>query len=166
MVKNIQELYLAANNFCNFIESSNDKSKDEILNYLEKILALIYIKGTLLPQVEDNEEYPAERYVTESIWEDIFNNLKSKFAEDDIFTLANNETKDLYNQSLAELITDIYQDIKDFVIVINNPLAIAKANAVNDCRYLFESNWGWKTIYALGYIHKLLYKSSSITNED
>ena len=56
------------------------------------------------------------------------------------------------------MLTDIYQDLKDFVLLYNKPQQIAKDAAVFMCCLNFANNWGSKIAILLPYIHSLVYK--------
>jgi hypothetical protein len=104
-----------------------------------------------------------ERYVTEEQWEYIFNTLRDKLGRDDEFWHIDEHRfidDEIDRGSLAEHFADIYQDLKDFLLLYQKNSHVAKENAVNSCRYLFECNWGPKTIRALKAIHYLLYSES------
>ena len=79
--KNVIEMITVANNFCSFIEKADDSPKSEIFVYLEKVLPLLFLKGTLLPEVIVDDPESNERFVTEEQWESIFNELKNKFIK-------------------------------------------------------------------------------------
>ena len=159
--KKVIEMLTVANEFCLFIESAVDTSKDDLLNYLQKICPLIYIKAALLPDIETGDEDAVEHFVTEEQWEDIFNNLHLKLGEDDLYYFIDHHEKthqDAVRASLSENLTDIYQDLKDFLLLYQKPLKAAKENAVRDCKKLFETRFGYRLVNAQTAIHYLLFR--------
>lgn len=165
--KQIVELLTVANEYCMFIEKAYDYSKEDILQYMHRMAPLLYLKGSLLPelQVENTEAY--ERYVTEEVWENIFNELRNKFGREDEFWFID-ETNFIDDEvtkgSMAEHLTDIYQDLKDFVFLYSKNTRDAILNAVVECRKLYHTNWGTKIVRLQKNIHYLLYRDS-IDNE-
>ena len=159
--KTIIEMITVSNEFCLFMEKIEQYKKEDVLEYLQKICPLLYIKGTLLPEIEVNEDSITERYVTEEQWENIFNETRKKFGDDDIFYYINNHYSnedEPVKASLAENFTDIYQDLKDFVLLYQKNSIEAKKNAVSECKLLFETHWGYRIINSQKAIHYLLYK--------
>ena len=160
--KQIIELLTVANEYCMFIEKAYDYSKEDILEYLHRIGPLLYLKGSLLPElnVEDSSAY--ERFVTEEVWEDIFNELRNKFGRDDIFWFVD-ETNFIDNEitkgSMAEHLSDIYQDLKDFVFLYSKNTRDAILNSVTECRKLYHTSWGLKIARIQKNIHYILYRT-------
>lgn len=159
--RSVLELLTVANDFCSFLEKAEDFPKNGVLTYLQRVLPLIYIKSCLLPEVEVEDEGAIEHYVTEVEWEEMFNLLRSKFGEEDIYYYIDNHERshqDPVKASLAENITDIYQDLKDFVLLYQKPLTTFKQNAVMECRRLFADRYGYRIVNTQAAIHYLLFR--------
>lgn len=160
--RNVLEMLTVANEFCLFLEKAEDYSKDEILSFLQKITPLLYIKAALLPMLEPEDDEAIEHFVTEEQWEQMFNLLRNKFGEADIYFFIDNHEKshtDPVRASLAENYTDIYQDLKDFVLLYQKPFKTFKENAVKECKQLFETRYGYRMVNAHAAIHYLLNPS-------
>ena len=167
--KPIVEMVTLAGEFCTYLESADNKSKKGILNFLQRMLPLLYFKGSLLPDIEVNYPEANERFVTEVDWENIFNTLREKFSNDDEFWLIDpeyiNETEPL-KASIAENIADIYQDLKDLVWLFDKNTEAARENAINECKLLFISHWGIRVGHILGQIHYILSSPDSESDEE
>ena len=156
--KSILEFITVANEYCLFFENAEKYSVDDILLYFQKIGPLLYLKGSVLPHVDVNDELFNERIVTEEQWENIFKILREKFADNDVyFTLDHNN--DSEESSLSDNMADIYQDMKDFVLLYQKPYEYSKENAVSEIRRLFRQHWGIRVLNALTTIHRLIYKN-------
>jgi hypothetical protein len=165
--RNVIEILTVANEYCLFIEKTEEYRKDEIINYLHNICPLLYLKGVMLPSIQVDDPDANERFVTEEQWEKIFNELRTKLLPDDEFWYINEWTfvdSEISKGSIAENLADIYQDLKDFVILYQKNTLTAKQNAVNSCKVLFEVNWGPKILQVQKALHYLLYKNKSIDN--
>ena len=159
--KNVMEMILVANEFCSFIEFTEKHSKEDILYYLQKVCPLLYLKGSLLPGIQVKNPEANERFVTEEQWQNIFNSLRSKFLNDDEYWDIENldtENNEPEKQSLSENFADIYQDLKDFILLYQKNTEAAKENAVHQCSILFKKHWGCRIINSLKAIHYILYK--------
>ncbi|MCF8296976.1 MAG: DUF5063 domain-containing protein [Saprospiraceae bacterium] len=161
--KTVLEMITVAYEFCLFIESAENYDKQTVISYLQKVCPLIYIKGALLPEIEVSDESAAERFVTEENWESIFSMLKTKFGKDDEFYIIDDNlitgVKPIV-ASLADNLADVYQDLKDFVMLYQKNLTVAKECAVRDCKVLFENNWGQKLLNAHIRIHQLVFEET------
>jgi hypothetical protein len=153
---NVLEFLRVAHEYCLFTEKTAEKDKEQIGDFFLKIGPLLYLKGKLLPEI--NPEYPetTERFVTEEEWQDIFNIHRAAFSTDDEYYHVNYEEFNEYEAvkaSLSENFTDIYQDLKDFILLYQKNSQAARQNAVHECRELFESRWGQKILSNMRYLH-------------
>jgi len=158
---NVLEFLRVAHEYCLFTEKTVDKNKTEIYDFFLKIGPLLYLKGKLLPEI--SPEYPetSERFVTEEEWQDVFNIFRAAFKEDDEYYQVNYEEFNEYEAvkaSLSENLTDIFQDMKDFVLLYGKNSQASRQNAVHDCKSLFETRWGPKVLSNLRYFHFLQNK--------
>jgi hypothetical protein len=162
------EMFTVANEYCLFVEKSADYKPAEILDFIHKISALLYLKGLVLPMVEPEDTDASERYVTEEQYEDILNILRAKFGTEDEFFFMDYDVAVEQNPvkgSLAEQCTDIYQDLKDFVLLYSKNSALAKENAIADVKMLFNNHWGPRILTIQQILHARLYSISPDEND-
>jgi hypothetical protein len=164
--KNVLEILTVANEFCLFIEEHERFDKSYIFPYLQRVLPLLYLKGSLLPQVEPNHETDNERYVIEETWEYIFNSFRKLLADDNPYHFTEPDSAENTKTSISENLADLYQDLKDFVILFAKPSYYAKINAVYMCYHLFAQRWGKIIPLLLHQIHYVIYKNQLLENEN
>ncbi|NCD41781.1 MAG: DUF5063 domain-containing protein [Bacteroidia bacterium] len=157
--RNVLEMLTVAHEYCLFTEKADTYTQEEILDYMQKICPLLYLKGTLLPDIVP--EYPEanERYITEEQWENVFKTLKEKFGEYDQYWYHDYNSIDINDPikgSLADNFADIYQDLKDFTLLFQKNSIAAKENAIAELKQLFVSHWGFRLVTAHRYLHYLL----------
>jgi hypothetical protein len=158
--RKVLEMLTVANEYCLFLEKAEEYSKTDVYQFLQKILPLIYLKVSLLPDIKVKDEDATEHYVTEEQWESMFNMLRNKFNADDSFSYIDHHEKSQSEGipgSMAENVTDIYQDLKDFVLLYQKPLKSFKENAVRDCKHLFETHFGFRLVTLHTALHYLLF---------
>lgn len=161
--RKVLEMITVANEYCLFLEKAGDYTIIELLNFLQKIAPLIYLKSVLLPDIEVGDDEAVEHYVSEEQWEEMFNVLHNKFGKIDQFYFIDHHEKshnDPVKGSLAECFTDIYQDLKDFLLLYQKPLKSFKENAVNECKRLFETRYGYSLLNGQAAIHCILFPSA------
>lgn len=164
--KNVLELLTVGNDFCITMKNIEKTTKVKIIDYLRKVLPLLYLKASLLPDVEVNDPDANERFVTEEEWEALFNQLRNKFGKDDEFWFVDPENqKDMVKGSIAEHLTDIYQDLQDFILLYQKSTLIAKENAVSEIHRLFNVRWGASLTRTQNILHYLGVKPSLDTTE-
>jgi hypothetical protein len=157
----VLELLRVAHEYCIFAENADQKTNAEICDFFRKLGPLLYLKGALLPAVDPEFPEANERFVTEEEWQAIFNEFRSVLSREDEYYRIDHEEGLPYEAikaSLSENFTDIYQDLKDFLLLYQKNTRDARQNAVHDCRMLFETRWGLKILENLRYIHYLINK--------
>jgi hypothetical protein len=108
--------------------------------------------------------------VTETDWFRLHDILKEKFGTADdyleVFDEKINESEDPVISSISENIADIYQDLKDFLLLYETGTQEVMNDAVWECRQNFENFWGQKLANSLRAIHKFIYSGEEIGKVD
>ena len=81
--RNVIEFVAVANEYCKYAEHASQLKGDELLRILQRILPLMYIKASLLPQLNPYFEDGNEKFVTESDWIVMHETLRKKFGTAD-----------------------------------------------------------------------------------
>jgi len=164
--RNVIEFVAVANEFCKYTEHASELKGDELLKILQRILPLMYLKASLLPQLSPYFEDGNEKFVTESDWVIVHDTLKEKFgtANDylEVFDEKINETEGPVISSISENMADIYQDLKDFLLLYQTGTGEVMNDAVWECRMNFENFWGQKLVNSMRAIHKFIYSGEEI----
>jgi hypothetical protein len=164
--RNIVEFVAVANEFCKYAEHASELKGDELLKILQRILPLMYLKASLLPQLNAYFEDGNEKFVTESDYGRIQETLKEKFgtANDylEVFDEKINDTDGPVLSSISENMADIYQDMKDFLLLYQTGTVEVMNDAVWECRMNFENFWGQKLVNSMRAIHKFIYSGEEI----
>jgi hypothetical protein len=161
----VLEFIRVAYEFVVFIEKLDNEDKPTIFDFFHKIGPLIYVKGLLLPEIEPEDKDLAERFVTEEEWENVFNDLRQRFDMDDIFWFIDPVRDPDYQPvkaSLSEHLTDIYQDLKDCILLYQKNNRSARDIAVYELKRLFKERWGARLIRAINAIHTQLYPEKDL----
>jgi hypothetical protein len=166
---NVLEFLRVAHEYCVFSEKIEIKNQEEAREFFLKIGPLIYLKGELLPDIEPEYPEASERYVTEEEWQGIFNLFRALFGDKDEFYHVNYEEAaefEAVKASLSENFADIYQDLKDFILLYQKNSQAARQNAIHDCKALFASRWGHKMLSNLRYLHYLQNHTNLLEADD
>ena len=169
--KNVIEFVTVANEYCSFVEAVDDFSRKDFLSRIQKLFPLIYLKASLLP--EPDSELPdevSEKFVSEDDYNFILNKLTVKLGEFDAYQEIYDSSFQ-YSQipiegSIAENITDIYQDLKDFILCYRIGTIEVMNDALRECSTNFEEYWGQRLVNGLRAIHYLLYSNTNLDEED
>lgn len=156
--KSVLEMLTVAHEFCIFTEAIEKTKAENVLSFYQKILPLLYLKASLLPEIEVSDEFANERFVNEEDWQNIFDSIKEKLGEKDTF-FSLGEDNQIQKTSFADHVSDIYQDLKDFVLLFQKNRIVAQENALFECKKLFENHWGERIPRLIQHIHDEMYSN-------
>lgn len=164
--RNVVEFVAVANEFCKYAERAAEVKGEDLLKILQRLLPLLYIKASLLPELEPVFEDGNEKFVTEEKWISIHETFRSKFGTaDDYLEVFDEKIKDTegpVTSSISENLADIYQDIKDFLLLYQTGTDEVMNDAIWECRMNFENIWGQKLLNGLRAIHRFVYSGEEI----
>lgn len=167
--RNVIEFVTVANEFCAYLEISNRNTQKEFVEKAQKLLPLLYLKASLLPQVDTMLEENIEKFVNESDWDFIRSTIQAKLGGHDeyleVFDKHMQESEEPIYQSISENFADIYQDLKDFL----SSYRIGSLEIMNDALWELNNNfglqWGQSLVNSLRAIHSLLFGETDWENE-
>ena len=158
--KEIVEFVTVGVEFCGWVERSAETDRRNFLLTLTRILPLLYLKASLLPADETEEDDLLAGYVTEEQYEYLRSTMGNLLGKDDDYLevfdadMAYSDTP--IAASISEGIADIYQDIRDLLEVyrygnetMHDALAICQEN--------FRLYWGQKLVNIMRPLHGLCY---------
>jgi len=163
---NVIEFVAVSNEYCKYLEHSSEIKGDEMLRIMQRIMPLLYLKASLLPALDPFFEEGNERFVTEEAWRKIFVILVQKFGTADEFPEVTenkfDETIIPVKSSMSENMADIYQEIKDFLLLYQTGTMEVMNDAIWECRNSFEDIWGQKLVNTIRAIHRFIYSGEDI----
>ena len=167
--KNVIELITVANEFCSFLERSEGMESPDFLSRLQKMLPLLYLKASLLPEFELDADDELEKYVTELDYNLIQQKvLRHTGAGDDyqeVFISGMQFSESALTSSIAENVADIYQDMKDLVMSFRTMNDEVMEQALAESQNNFAQIWGQKLVNCLRAVHNLIY-GEKLSDED
>lgn len=168
--RNVIEFVTVAAEFCGFLERAEGMKRDKFVDTSLKILPLLYLKASLLPECEMmSDEYP-ENYVTEETYEILRMNIASVLTEKDDYLevflpdMAYSDTP--IKKCISEDLADIYQDIKDFIFIFQLGLNETMNDSLVICKENFGNIWGQKLVNTLRALHDVKYNTSPFEDEE
>jgi hypothetical protein len=164
------EFVAVANEYCSFAENAVSFSKRDFLQKSARILPLLYYKASLLPVVDSAFEEGNEKYVSENQYEFIRLAIVSKLGShndyQEVYDPVYRDSNEASYGSLAEDIADIYQDLKDFIMVYRVGTVEIMQEALFEIRTGFEQYWGQRLVNALRVIHSLITGDDPLEDEN
>jgi hypothetical protein len=157
--KNAIEFVAVGVQYCSFIEQADRFGKNDFTDKMVKILPLLYLKSTMLPEGEPVFDELPETFVTEYDYEFLRITIAEKMGEDDayleVFSPDMPFSDTPVTAHISEDLADIYQDIKNFVSVYELGFEDTMNDALLLCKENFTAYWGQKAVNVLRALHAL-----------
>lgn len=147
--------------FCAFLEKDEQPKRSEWIDKMLKLLPLMYIKASLLPQTVGIQEDSLETFVKEEDYIRVAAAISSSMGEEDVYLDVFVEDMKYSERPVSafvsENIADIYQDVRNFVSVYQYGLTEQMNDALYACKRNFQTYWGQKLVNVLRALHNVLY---------
>ncbi|MBQ9176934.1 MAG: DUF5063 domain-containing protein [Bacteroidaceae bacterium] len=159
--KDVMELLTVAVEYCAYLEQADQHDRYELLDTMSKLLPLLYLKGTMLPEYESlSDDMPAD-YVTEENYNIIRTNIAYVMGEQDdyldVFVEDMRYSDTPILMTISENLADIYQDLKNFAYIYKIGVEDQMMAAIEQCKQNFKTDWGQKLANVLRAIHEVKY---------
>ena len=158
--RQVVEFVTVANEFCSFMESTGQLERLDFIIKIQKLLPLLYLKASLIPEMESILNEDNEKFVTEQEYDFIKDQVQTHMGESDDYSeqwypkIAGNTEPVI--TSISENLADIYQDLKDLVSLYSMGTTEIMNDAVWECKMNYENYWGQILVNALRVIHRIV----------
>jgi hypothetical protein len=167
--KNVVEFAAVAKEYCAFIENVNKYSRKDFIKLTASLLPLLYYKASMLPKTEPVYEDGNQKHVTEEYYIALNLRIKDLLGEHDafpeVFDSRIAETDEQFSASIAEYLSDVYQDLKNFTMLYQNGQVEEMNDALWECTLNFQEYWGIRLANAIRAIHILSFGNVSIEED-
>jgi len=168
--KDVLEFVAVASEYCKFVEQADDFKLNEFIDKAHKLLALLYLKATMLPELESKNDKMNQKFVNEQDYNFIRQKVLKKIGQydsyEEVFTPLREESDEAVGASISEDMADIYQDIKDFALLYEIGTDDVMYEAIYECRQSFRTYWGQRLTNAQRALHFLRYSDEEITEDE
>lgn len=156
--------------YCALVEKLGGVTRRQLLDKLTRLLPLIYVKATLLPAIDNEEGLSLPEIVGEEDYDfvrrGIWNVLRDKDDYLDVFNADMQFSETPITCSISEDLSDIYQDLKNFVAIYADRNELLMADAIAKVSENFQNYWGQKLVNAMRPLHEITYTSLDEEVED
>jgi hypothetical protein len=164
--RQVIEFVTVANEFCAFMESAGQFERLDFIQKIQKLLPLLYLKGSLIPEMESVLNEGNEKFVTEQDYDFVKDQVQAHMGELDAYSeqwdpKIAGSTEPVIT-SISENMADIYQDMKDFVSLYSIGTMEIMNDAVWECKMNFENYWGQILVNALRVIHRIVTRNEEL----
>lgn len=163
--RDVVEFVTVAAELCAYLERAESAKQSSFVDTTLKILPLLYLKASLLPECEMVGDEAPETYVTEEIYELMRMNVAYVLREKDDYLevflpeMAYSDTP--IKKCISEDLADIYQDLKDFIFVFQLGYNETMHDSLAICKEHFALYWGQKLVNTLRALHDVKYNADN-----
>ena len=149
-----------ANEYCTTLANAQQYEQAEFVDSMLKLLPRIYISATDISIGNEPEAY-IEPYLDEDYYESVRHHVEMVMGPDDIY-LEVFEADMKYSDtpisaSIAEGLTDIFQDLFNFVNNVKDTPQEQISDYVAVCKENFETFWGQRLCNVMKALHDIKY---------
>lgn len=158
--KSVIDFVTIAVECCVFLEQEKQLPRAEWIDKMLKMLPLLYVKASLLPETHATEDdYPPATFVREEDYSRVSTRVAQLMGEEDVYLDVFVDDMKYSDRPVSafvsENIADIYQDVRNFVSVYQLELTDQMYDALSVCRENFHLFWGQKLVNVLRPLHAL-----------
>ncbi len=165
--ENVVGFTALATQYCNMLDKLSLLSQKDFIDKSHRLLPLIYLKAIILPETTPADAEMIDKTVTQEEWEEVFHAVAKKLNGVDTYrevldTLKNEQQM----TSLSEGFADIYQDLKDFIVLYGMGTPEIMNDAIWECKKNFKDFWGQRLVNIIRVLHHLLYSGVNLKQND
>ncbi len=155
----VLEFVSRSKEYCTLLETDMELSQAEFIRFSLYSLPAIYSSLIRIPQMESVFEEGSEKFVSEQDWSEVYRKIAGCMEGNNDFLdiPAENEfdRSELVTRKISEDMSDIYQDLRDFLEVYRNAPEDVMNDALWECQNNFMSFWGSKALRVSSALHKI-----------
>ncbi len=168
--KNVLEFITISKEFCNLCDTAEEIGKRDFIFTAQKIMPLLYIKASLIPNLENISEEGTGKFVTEEDWNSIKNIIAEKLGSHeafvDVLEPISQYSDDTISVSISEIFADIYQDLMDFLTTYRISSENQMTEALWECKQNYEQYWGPRLLVGVSALHNMLFGEDNLDEEN
>lgn len=146
--------------YCKLLEQCQGADRSDFVNTMLKLLPMIYLKASFLPEMEESEGFnnPA---VTEEDYNYIQQIVRDLIGEEDDYLDTFQSDYKYSDQpirvSISENMADVYQALRNFIEIYRQGIDEAMEVALYDVSEAFKLYWGLTLLNALRALHAIQF---------
>jgi hypothetical protein len=159
--RNTIEFVTVALEYCSFVEAVKRYSLFEFVDKATKILPLLYLKASLLPDILPDDEMEPAGEITEDMYESLRTQIAGSLGVHDSYLETFHPDMPYSDTPVAAFISenlaDIYQDTGNFISLYRKQNEELMREAIALCRDNFRRYWGQQLLNAMKALHAVRY---------
>ena len=164
------EFVKAANDYCAFLEHLKGEEGRSFIVESVKHLSTVYKTLLTTGETEPVFDSPSEPTVTEQEWSALFQRIAMILGpHNDILRIAREgefDRSELVNHTIAEDLSDVYQELRDFTSIYSRGIEDLMNDAAWELKERFAEHWGAKLLRALQALHELYVSGIDPSEEE
>ena len=155
----------SSNDLCKWLEDREIKDRETFVRQVLEILTRLYSFVIMIPRIDPIFNESNEKFVTEEDWSAVYRKiatlLGSQNEYNDIPDATEYDRTEMVGRKISEDLSDIYQELRDFLEVYRNSPEDIMNDALWECQTSFENSWGEKLLRASRALHHSYFEPFS-----
>ena len=156
------EFVTVASEYCAFLEGADNLSRTDFVSKIVKLLPLIYLKMSLMPELPQLLEDEVETFVTENDYNFVHGKSLAAIGRFDdyleVFHRDMSYSDTPIAASIAEGLADVYQALKDGIMNYQVGTEEVMNDGLRTCHLQFKEYWGQSLCNVLRALHSIAYR--------
>lgn len=158
----VLEFVRLSNAYCLLLEGLTEGSANDFIAKSLELLSGIYSLMMKLEQPTPVYEDGNEKFVTEQEWSALFQKIAQLLGPQNEYLRKADEDEfdrsDLVTHKISEDLSDIYQELRDFIELYSRGLEEIMNDALWEVQENFGEHWGVKVLNVLSALHQVYIK--------
>ena len=151
--------------FCVLAEKTKDTDKKTFVDNMTRVLPLLYLKASIIPEIKDNYDSILETKVDETFYSQVESRIGELLGNDNLYLETFHPDIKLSDSpvvvKISEDLADIYQDLGNFVAVFKNGQKETMNDSLALCIDNFKEYWGQRLTNAFRALHHIKYQTET-----
>ncbi len=156
----VLEFVKSSHDFCRWIDDQEVIDRKAFVQEGLSILSRLYSWMIVVPDISPVFNETTEKVVTEADWSLVYRKISTILGAmndySDIPEAMDFDRSELITRTISEDISDIYQDIRDFLEVYRDSPEEIMNDALWECKTNFENTWGEKLLRVARALHNAI----------
>ncbi len=151
--------------YCALLEKTGQSDKETFVDNMIKVLPLLYLKISVVPEIEEQYDSELDVKVTESMYSQVQDAIEELLGDDNLYLETFHPDIKLSDSpvavKLSEDLADIYQDLGNFIAVFKNGQKETMNDSLAFCVQNFREYWGQRLVNAMRALHKIRWNGEN-----
>lgn len=145
--------------YCILVENTKKIEKKTFVNNMTKVLPLLYIKISIIPEIQEYYKSNLEKKMNKNYYFQVENNISKLLSNDNLYLETFHNDIHLSNipivTKISENLANLYQELGNFIVIFKNGHKETMNDSLKLCIENFKKYWGQHLVNSLKALHSI-----------